>query len=151
MTLFRSNQFGTFRGIVSTAERLEGRSMNADDMKVETFACVFDASADTPEEATELRTRADLMRGITARVKSWDVPLGEAAKRRGLTPPRLNDLLRGKFNRSYMDDLMTAATAAGTAAPAPTNSPWHELPAIVDGNGTRCPTEGIHDAMPEAG
>src|SRR3546814_7704765 len=71
----------------------------ADDMKVETFACVFDAIADTPEEATELRTRADLMRGITARVKSWDVPLGEAAKRLGLTPPRLNDLLRGKFNR----------------------------------------------------
>ena len=41
--------------------------MSADDMKVETFACVFDAIADTPEEATELRTRADLMRGITAR------------------------------------------------------------------------------------
>src|SRR3546814_17849311 len=73
--------------------------MNADDMKVETFACVFDAIADTPEEATELRTRADLMRGITARVKSWDVPLGEAAKRPGLTPPRLNAPPRGKLHR----------------------------------------------------
>lgn len=44
--------------------------MSAEDMKVETFACVFDAIADTPEEATELRTRADLMRGITARMWS---------------------------------------------------------------------------------
>src|SRR3546814_3184718 len=101
--------------------------MNADDMKVETFACVFDAIADTPEEATELRTRADLMRGITARVKSWDVPLGEAAKRLGLTPPRLNDLLRGKFNRFSLDDLMTAATAAGIAPPAPRKSSWDDL------------------------
>src|SRR3546814_20744988 len=73
----RGNPFGTVRVIGSTAERLEGRAMNADDMKVETFACVFDAIADTPEEATELRTRADLMRGIPARVKSWDVPRSE--------------------------------------------------------------------------
>src|SRR3546814_1843514 len=123
--------------IGSTAERLEGRAMNADDMKVETFACVFDAIADTPEEATELRTRADLMRGITARVKSWDVPLGEAAKRLGLTPPRLNDLLRGKFNRFSLDDLMTAATAAGIAPPAPRKSSWDDLRGIVKGNGAR--------------
>ena len=40
--------------------------MNADDMKVETFACVFDAIADTPEEATEMRTRADLMRACSS-------------------------------------------------------------------------------------
>src|SRR3546814_20520265 len=139
MTLFRSNQFGTFRGIVSTAERLEGRSMNADDMKVETFACVFDASADTPEEATELRTRADLMRGITARVKSWDVPLGEAAKRRGLTPPRLNDLLRGKFNRFSLDDLMTAATAAGIPPPAPRTSTAETLHVTEKGTAARLP------------
>src|SRR3546814_5917377 len=98
--------------------------MNADDMKVETFACVFDAIADTPEEATELRTRADLMRGITARVKSWDVPLGEAAKRLGLTPHRLNDLLRGKFNRFLLDDLMAAETEEGIEPPEPRKSKW---------------------------
>src|SRR3546814_11530977 len=83
------------------------------------FACVVDAIADTPEEATEWRTRADLMRGINARVKSWDVTLGEAAKRLGLTQPRLNALLRGKVNRFSLDDLMTADTAAGTDPPEP--------------------------------
>src|SRR3546814_6993041 len=105
-TLFRSNPFGTVGVIGSTAERLEGRAMNADDMKVETFACVFDDIADTPEEATELRTRADLRRGITARRKSWDVPLADAAKRHGVTPPRRDALLRGKFTRFSMDDIM---------------------------------------------
>src|SRR3546814_4744372 len=100
----RGNPFGTVRVIGSTAERLEGRAMNADDMKVETFACVFDAIADTPEEATELRTRADLMRGITARVKSWDVPLGEAAKRLGLTP-------RSEEHTSELQSLMRISYA----------------------------------------
>src|SRR3546814_19837038 len=94
-------------------------SMNADYRKGETFAGVFDAIADTPEEATELRTRADLMRGSTARVKSWDVPLGAAAKRLGLTPPRTHDLLRGTLNRFPLDDLMTAPTARGMPPPAP--------------------------------
>lgn len=125
--------------------------MNADDMKVETFACVFDAIADTPEEATELRTRADLMRGITARVKSWDVPQGEAAKRLGLTPPRLNDLLRGKFNRFSLDDLMTIATAAGIEPPAARKSSWDDMRGIVKGNGARFTIEEINDAIAEAG
>src|SRR3546814_6638575 len=91
------------------------------------------------------------MRGITARVKSWDVPLGEAAKRLGLTPPRLNDLLRGKFNRFSLDDLMTAATAAGIAPPATRKSSWDDLRGIVKGNGARFTNEEINDAIAEAG
>src|SRR3546814_12415088 len=111
--------------------------MNAKCKKVATLAGVFDAIADTPEEATELRTRADLMRGITARVKLWDVPLGEAAKRLGLTPPRLNDLLRGKFKRFSLDDLMTAAKAAGHTPPAPPKSPRVARTGVRQGNGPR--------------
>ncbi len=125
--------------------------MSADDMKVETFACVFDAIADTPEEATELRTRADLMRSITARVKSWDVPQGEAAKRLGLTRPRLGDLLRGKFSRFSLDDLMAVATAAGVEPPAPRKSSWDDLRGMVKGNGSRFTIEEINDAIAEAG
>ncbi|WP_145206821.1 helix-turn-helix domain-containing protein [Sphingobium sp. B2] len=125
--------------------------MSADDMKVETFACVFDAIADTPEEATELRTRADLMRSVTTRVKSWDVPQSEAAKRLGLTRPRLNDLLRGKFNRFSLDDLMTVATAAGVEPPAARKSSWDDLRGMVKGNGKRFTIEEINDAIAEAG
>lgn len=124
--------------------------MSADDMKVETFACVFDAIADTPEEATELRTRADLMRSITARVKSWDVPPGQATQRLGLAQPRLNDLLRGKFNRFSLDDLMTIATAAGVELPATRKSSWDDLRGMVKGNGKRFTIEEINDAIADA-
>src|SRR3546814_15070844 len=86
------------------------------------------------------------MRGTTARVKSWDVPLGEAAKRLGLTPPRLNDLLRGTFNRFSLDALMTAATAAGIAPPAPRTSSWDDLRGIVKGNGARVTIGTLQDA-----
>ena len=125
--------------------------MSADDMNVETFANVFDAIADTPEEAAELKARADLMLDIRERVKSWDEPLGEAAKRLGLTRPRLNDLLRGKFNRFSLDDLMTAATAAGIEPPAPRKSSWDELRGMVKGNGARFTIEEINNAIAEAG
>src|SRR3546814_5155493 len=61
-----------------------------------------------------------------------------------LTPPRLNDLLRGKFNRFSLDDLMTAATAAGIAPPAPRKSSWDDLRGIVKGNGARFTIEEIN-------
>ncbi|WP_083949265.1 XRE family transcriptional regulator [Sphingobium cloacae] len=64
---------------------------------------------------------------ITARVKSWDVPQGQVAKRLGLTRLRLNDLLRGKFNGFSLDDLMTIATAAGVEPPAARKSSWDDL------------------------
>lgn len=68
-------------------------------MKVETFACVWDALADTPAEAANLCLRSTLLMGIGERIKTWDVPQGAAAARLGVTRPRLNDLLRGKLNK----------------------------------------------------
>lgn len=87
--------------------------MNAEAANIEVFANVFDAIPDTPEEAANLTARADLMRGIIARVKSWDVPQEQAAKRLGLTRPRLNDLLRGKLGKFSLDALVNVATTAG--------------------------------------
>ena len=79
----------------------------------ETFDNVFDALADTPAEAANLTARADLLLGLRERVKAWDVPQDQAAKRLGLTRPRLNDLLRGKLDKFSLDALVNAATAAG--------------------------------------
>jgi predicted XRE-type DNA-binding protein len=53
--------------------------------------------------------------GIRERVKAWAVPQEEAAKRLGLTRPRLNDLLRGKIDKFSLDALVNIATAAGYA------------------------------------
>ena len=64
--------------------------------KPESYASVWDAVADTPEQAANLRARAELMRKIAARLKQHDWTQDEAARRCGVTQPRINDLLRGR-------------------------------------------------------
>jgi predicted XRE-type DNA-binding protein len=48
-------------------------------------------------------------------VKAWGVPQEEAARRLGLTRPRMNDLIRGKIEKFSLDALVNIATAAGFA------------------------------------
>ena len=81
--------------------------------KSETFTNVWDALADSPEEARNLTMRAELMISIGKAVRDWDVTQGEAAKRLGLTRPRMNDLLRSKINKFSLDALTTLAHRAG--------------------------------------
>jgi predicted XRE-type DNA-binding protein len=76
------------------------------DMANERFESVWDAIEDTPEEALNVRLRSDLMIQITRRVKEWDVTQKEAAKRLGITQPRLNDLLNGRINKFSLDALI---------------------------------------------
>ena len=82
-------------------------------MTDQSFDSVFDAIADTPAEAANMRARASLMSAIIAQVRSWDVSQEVAAQRLGITRPRLNDLLRGKLAKFSLDALVTVATAAG--------------------------------------
>jgi predicted XRE-type DNA-binding protein len=82
-------------------------------MKVQRFENVWDALADTREEAINLTMRSDLMSSIERVVEGWKVPQGEAAKRLGISRPRLNDLLRGKMSKFSLDMLTTLATRAG--------------------------------------
>jgi len=78
-------------------------------MKVETYDSVWDALADTPEKAANLRARADVMRQIAA--GGWTQ--ADAAKRCGVSQPRINDLLRGRIDRFSLDALVNIATALG--------------------------------------
>lgn len=87
--------------------------MSAEPMNVEVFDSVFDALADTPAEAANLTARADLLLSIRERVNAWNVPQDQAAKRLGLTRPRMNDLLRGKLEKFSLDALVNVAAAAG--------------------------------------
>jgi predicted XRE-type DNA-binding protein len=80
---------------------------------VETFASVWDALADTPEQAANLRARSTLMRQIAAIVKDSHWTQTEAAQRCGVTQPRMNDLLRGRVSRFSLDALVNIATAMG--------------------------------------
>lgn len=81
--------------------------------KVETYANVWDAIADTPEEAANLRVRSDLMREVTAIINESGWTQVEAAKHCGVTQPRINDLLRGRISRFSLDALVNIATALG--------------------------------------
>ena len=89
---------------------MEGLSMD-----VQTFGSVFDALADTPAEAANMKARADLLSALNAQVRSWNVSQEAAATRLGITRPRLNDLLRGKLAKFSLDALVNLASAAGLA------------------------------------
>lgn len=83
------------------------------EIEVKTFDSVWDALADTPEQAANLRARAELMREIAAIVKENNWTQAEAATRCGVTQPRINDLLRGRVSRFSLDALVNIATAIG--------------------------------------
>jgi predicted XRE-type DNA-binding protein len=82
-------------------------------LKYEEFASVWDAIADTPEEAANLSLRSELMNEIEAIIKQNGWTQAEAAKRCGVTQPRINDLLRGRIARFSLDALVNIASALG--------------------------------------
>ena len=81
--------------------------------KTDTYLSVWDALADTPQQSANLRARAELMRQISELIKSSGWTQTEAAKRCGVTQPRVNDLLRGRVSRFSLDALVNIATAIG--------------------------------------
>lgn len=79
----------------------------------ESYESIWDAIADTPGEAANLRARADLMDQIAAIIEANAWTQSEAAKRCGVTQPRINDLLRGRISRFSLDALVNIAAAIG--------------------------------------
>jgi predicted XRE-type DNA-binding protein len=75
------------------------------------FDDVWDAIADSPAEAANLRSRADLMRQIAALIRAKRWTQAEAARRCGVSQPRINDLLRGRVSRFSLDALVNVAAA----------------------------------------
>lgn len=81
--------------------------------KLERFASVWEALADTPGQAANLRARAELMQQISALVKRQGWTQVEAAQHCGVTQPRINDLLRGRVSRFSLDALVNISAALG--------------------------------------
>ena len=81
--------------------------------RTKTFANVWDAIEDSPEDAATMTMRSNIMIAITDQVRSWNTTQTRAARRLGITQPRLNDLLRGKIGKFSLDTLTTLATRAG--------------------------------------
>jgi predicted XRE-type DNA-binding protein len=82
-------------------------------MNDETFASVWDAIEDTPAEAENMKLRSALMMALEKHIRTRGWTQAEAARRLGVTQPRISDLLRGKINLFGLDTLVNMATAAG--------------------------------------
>ncbi|HZP75282.1 MAG TPA: XRE family transcriptional regulator [Pseudolabrys sp.] len=82
-------------------------------MTKQRFANVWDAIEPSRSAAANMKARAELMIAIREAVAAWNLTQASAAKRLGLTQPRMNDLLRGRINKFSLDALINVATRAG--------------------------------------
>jgi predicted XRE-type DNA-binding protein len=82
-------------------------------MKHEKFDNVWFALEANEADAINMTLRSDLMTSIERSVATWKLSQTEAAKRLGITCPRVNDFLRGKISKFSLDTLTTLAMKAG--------------------------------------
>jgi predicted XRE-type DNA-binding protein len=80
---------------------------------IDRFASVWDALANTPQEAANLRVRSELMDKIAALIESKGWTQVEPANHCAVTQPRISDLLRGRISRFSLDALVNIASALG--------------------------------------
>ena len=71
------------------------------------------ALEETPQEAANMRLRPHLAIAVRQAVEDWQMSHAQAARRLGLTQPRLNDLLRGRPDRFSLDALVGLVDRAG--------------------------------------
>ena len=81
--------------------------------ETQTFNNVWDALADTPAEAANLRIRAALMRQVAGVIEANGWKQADAAARCAVSQPRLSDLLRGRLSRFSLDALVNIAAVLG--------------------------------------
>jgi len=77
------------------------------------FTSVWDAIADTPQEAASMRARSALMMSLAEVIREQGMTQAQAAEFFGVTQPRISDLTRGKFNLFSLDTLIDMAATAG--------------------------------------
>ncbi|HVV93532.1 MAG TPA: XRE family transcriptional regulator [Hyphomicrobiales bacterium] len=84
-------------------------------MNEDRFESIWDAIEASPEAAANMKAKAALMIAIREAAEGWCLTQAEAARRLGVTQPRLNDLLRGRIEKFSLDALMNLASRAGLA------------------------------------
>lgn len=81
-------------------------------MKIKYFDCVWDAIEPSKSEAANMKARAKLMIAIHKTVLGWNTTQAAAAKRLGLTQPRLNHLPKGRLTKFGLGAPINQATQA---------------------------------------
>ena len=67
----------------------------------------------SPEEATILAMRSQLMGELRIKIRDEEWTQAEAAQVLGISQSRVSDLIRGKWDKFSLDMLITLATRAG--------------------------------------
>jgi predicted XRE-type DNA-binding protein len=79
----------------------------------ERFGNIWDAIADTPAEAENLKLRSALMTALCDFIKAEGMTQKQAAKKLGVTQPRISDLMRGKIDLFAIESLVSMVVLAG--------------------------------------
>ena len=74
---------------------------------------VFQDLGFSPEDAENLKLRADLMIELSKLIKARRLTQAKAAKVFGVSQPRVSDLVRGKIDRFSVDTLVAMLGHAG--------------------------------------
>ncbi len=82
-------------------------------MKSKQFDSVWDAIEDSAVEAESMKLRSTLMIALKQHIARQGWSQAQAARRLGVTQPRVSDLVRGKIDRFGLDTLVNMAVAAG--------------------------------------
>lgn len=82
-------------------------------MQTQSFANVWDALCDTPGESANMTARSELLTALRTTIGGWGLTHEAAAKRLGVTRPRVSDLLAGKIDKFSLDALVNLAAQAG--------------------------------------
>jgi predicted XRE-type DNA-binding protein len=80
---------------------------------MQVFSNPFEALFEDKAEAANLQARALLFRKLYLEVKSWNITQTEAALRLGISQPRLNYILKQKFDKFSLDMLFILSNRAG--------------------------------------
>ena len=82
-------------------------------MEIHTYQSVWDAIADSPEEAANLKLRSQLMDAIKAYIDHENLTQEEAAKRLGVPRSRVSELVNGRISKFTIDKLVNMAARVG--------------------------------------
>ena len=82
-------------------------------MKAYKFKNVWDAIENTEADSASMKARSEFMITLCDAIEKMDTTQAAAAKKLGITQPRLNDLLRGRINRFSLDALVDLTARVG--------------------------------------
>ena len=81
--------------------------------EIHTYRSVWDAIADSPEEADNFKLRSQLMDAIKKYIDHEALSQEEAAKRLGVLQSRVSELVNGRISIFTIDELVNMAARIG--------------------------------------